>query len=564
MKQAALPLTLLLLSSWTVTSLAQPTSTDTLTTGQIHKEQAIPAESLYQMLAAELAESRNQPEIALANYIAAAKQTQDPNVAKRATELALSHTSLEVAVEPAELWAKLAPNDLESQITMAAIYIRLFKAEKAIPYLKQLEKINPDEVHQHFLLLYQQMPQDNEKEVLVKALNQLSQQPNSFAANIALGEINLQTEHPDKALTFSEKALKQKPENIYSIQLYTKTLVALKQTPKAKKYLDSIANNTTRLDLKSFQLQFLANQKFDVEGKKVLHEIMQQFDLKPGEILQLAKFSMQAQWYKSSQEILERLRTFPESKDIAHYFLARIAEIQNKPKDAIQWFEQVLTGPFHVLSQIRASVLLMNEKEYDKALTLLSRAQSQNLNDKIRLIITESEVLQKAQRYDQAFDKLTEAVQLDPNDDELLYSRSLLATQLEKHQMAEQDLRAIITQNPNHIDALNALGYLLTNHSKRYDEAKELLNRAIKLSPNNPTVLDSLGWLEYKLGQNEEALKYLRRAAKLAQDPEISAHLGEVLWAMKDYKAAREIWDQALVLNPKNDLILKTMNQLMD
>src|SRR5262245_51713089 len=61
----------------------------------------IPAESLYQLLTAEMALDREHPEVALANYIAAAEETQDASIAARATQIALSLSSLEIAVEPA-------------------------------------------------------------------------------------------------------------------------------------------------------------------------------------------------------------------------------------------------------------------------------------------------------------------------------------------------------------------------------------------------------------------------------------------------------------------------------
>ncbi len=562
MKQAVASLSILFLTSWT--AIAAPNAPAINHSKQITNHRPIPAESLYQLLAAELAIKRTLPEIALANYIAAAKQTQDPNVAKRATEIALSTASLEIALEPGKLWAKLDKNNLEAQITMAAIYLRLLQADKAVPFLEQLQTINPKQAHQHFLLLYQQLPDKEERAELVKALDILTDKKSSYAAELTLGEILLSNGKPKQALVYSQKALHKNPNGINSIQLYTKNLVALKQIPKAKSFLDKMAKRTDRLDIKSYYLQFLANQQFHVEGKKVLQNIIENFKLKPSENLQLAKFAMQAEWYPESKELLKKLKKNSDSKDIAHYFLARIAEIEQNPDEAIEWFQQVLTGPFHVLSQIRASVLLSDKKQYDDALTVLSRAQSQNADDKKRLIITEIEILNKAGKTEQALDKLNTAVKLVPYDIEIRYSRSLLASESNQLELAESDLRHILTQHPNHVDALNALGYLLTNHTKRYDEAYEHLSRALKLSPNNPTILDSMGWLEYKMGKMDRALTSLQQASKIVPDPEIAAHLGEVLWKMNNYKAAKAIWNQALVISPKNKYILNAMDRLMD
>tara|TARA_R110002110_G_scaffold121431_1_gene297150 strand:- start:7261 stop:8952 length:1692 start_codon:yes stop_codon:yes gene_type:complete len=563
MKQAAASLSILLITSWT--AIAAPTASAINHSKPVtQKNRPIPAESLYQMLAAELAIKRTQPDVALANYIAAAKQTQDPNVAKRATEIALSTASLEIALEPAALWAKLAQKNLEAQITMAAIHLRLLQASKAVPFLTQLQIINPTQAHQHFLLLNQQLPDKEERAELIKALDLMTKKKSSYSAELALGEILLSGAKPQEALVYSRKALRKNPNAIDSIQLYSKNLVALQQVPKAKSFLDKMAKRTDRLDINSYYLQFLVNQQFDAEGKKVLRKISSDFKLKPSETLQLAKFSMQAEWYDESSTLLKTLKQHSESKDIAHYFLARIAEIEQKPKEAIEWFKQVLTGPFHVLSQVRASVLLSQDKQYDEALIVLSRAQSQNANDKKRLLMTEIEILNQSKQAIKALDKLNTAVKLAPNDLELRYARSLVSTQLNKLDLAETDLKHILVQYPNHVDALNALGYLLTNHTKRYTEAHEHLTRALKLSPNNPTILDSMGWLEYKMGKMDKALSSLQQASRIVPDPEIAAHLGEVLWKMKNFKAAKEIWNQALIISPNNPYILNTMERLID
>src|SRR5690606_2086952 len=110
----------------------------------------------------------------------------------------------------------------------------------------------------------------------------------------------------------------------------------------------------------------------------------------------------------------------------------------------------------------------------------------------------------------------------------------------------EADLRAILAMDPDNASALNALGYSLTNHSDRYEEAQRLIERALELAPNDAAIIDSLGWVLYRRGQHERALAELRRAATLLPDPEVAAHLGEVLWVMGEREQARAVWAEAL------------------
>lgn len=569
MKLVSTPSAILLLAS--SIAFASPDQTEQInstTKSETTKSQTIeniPIESFLQLLAAEMALDRIEPEIALANYIAAAKQTQDKSVAKRATEIALTLASLEVALQPALLWSKLAQNDLEAQITLAAIYLRLRKAPEAVPYLIQLSKINSEMANQHYLLLYQQLPEAEEKEELIKALKTIAKDhKEAFSAELSLAEILLSQQKAKEALTFSKQAMDKEPNRTESIRIYSLNLAHLNQIEEAKQLIQQKMNGKADFELKRFYLDFLMNFEQTEEGKRVFQDVITEKSLSGKDKLDLAKFAMQAQWYNEAKKVLMQLKGSTEHKDIAHYFLARLAEISKTPKEAIEWYKQVLTGPFHLLSQLRASMLLSEAKEFDAALLVLQRAQPQTDEDQKRILMSKIDVMLNAKMYDKAIVKLNKALSYNDADIELRYARSLVATNLKQIELAETDLKWIISHQENHIDALNALGYLLTNHTKRYQEAYQYLEKALKLSPNNPIVLDSMGWLYYKMGKLEESVELLQKASGIVSDPEIAAHLGEVLWHMKDYKKARQIWNQGLALSPNNENILNAMQRLLN
>lgn len=571
MKQAVSSLvTLLMLSSLSFANAqqnadqisSQPSqSKATIETKEVKN---IPAESLFQLLAAEMALDRIEPEIALANYIAAAKQTQDKMVAKRATEIALTVASLDVALEPATLWATLAKNDLEAQITLAAIYLRLHKSQEAVPYLIQLSQISPELANQHFLLLYQQLPEDTEKLELMSALMEISKtHKKPLGAELSLAEILLSQNKPQEAVRYSQLALNKQPNAVESIRIHSLALAYLKKLPEAKQFIITKLQEAPSLNLKQYYLDFLVTNEQVNDGKVVFQEIVTEYPLAADQKIELAKYAMQSQWFKEAEDLLLTARDSDTHKDIAHYFLARLAELNTDPKAAIQWYKQVLTGPFHVLSQIRASLLLTEGKNYQDALTVLRRTQPQTDEDHKRILMSEIDILMQSNQNKEALNLLNKVLTEYSDDFELHYTRSIVATSLNQIDLAERDLKWIIEQQENHVDALNALGYLLTNYTKRYQEAYGYLNKALKLSPNNPVVLDSMGWLQYKMGNLEQSLDLLKRAASMDPDPEIAAHLGEVLWHMKDYTKAQEVWNNGLALNPNNENILNAKQRLL-
>ena len=74
--------------------------------------------------------------------------------------------------------------------------------------------------------------------------------------------------------------------------------------------------------------------------------------------------------------------------------------------------------------------------------------------------------------------------------------------------------------------------------------------------------MDSLGWVAFREGQVAEALRILRRAFELRPDPEIAAHLGEVLWVSGQREEARAVWQQGLRLKADNETLQDTLRRL--
>ena len=100
----------------------------------------------------------------------------------------------------------------------------------------------------------------------------------------------------------------------------------------------------------------------------------------------------------------------------------------------------------------------------------------------------------------------------------------------------------VIAAQPENAAALNALGYTLADQTERYEEAEVLIRQAYILQPEEASIIDSMGWIAYRRGRLPEALEFLRKAWQIDKNPEIAAHLGEVLWVDGNKDAAVAIW----------------------
>jgi tetratricopeptide (TPR) repeat protein len=156
---------------------------------------------------------------------------------------------------------------------------------------------------------------------------------------------------------------------------------------------------------------------------------------------------------------------------------------------------------------------------------------------------------------------LSKAVAEYPDSYELLYDRAMAAERIDKLDVMEADLKHVIQMKPDYAHAYNALGYTLAEKTDRLKEAKELIDKAYKLMPDDPFIMDSMGWVEYRLGHVQEALKQLQLAYTARPDPEIAAHLGEVLWKSGQHDEARKIWQTALSENPNHESLLAVMQK---
>ncbi len=133
---------------------------------------------------------------------------------------------------------------------------------------------------------------------------------------------------------------------------------------------------------------------------------------------------------------------------------------------------------------------------------------------------------------------------------------------MNRFEQLERDLRRVLEIDPEHLDALNSLGYTLADRTDRHQEAYDLIKRALDLQPDNWSIQDSMGWVLYRMGKYAESLEYLRKAYAgidhFSKDAgETVAHLVEVLWATGEKKESKKVWEKGLKDHPEDPKLLQ-------
>lgn len=97
---------------------------------------------------------------------------------------------------------------------------------------------------------------------------------------------------------------------------------------------------------------------------------------------------------------------------------------------------------------------------------------------------------------------------------------------------------------------LNNYAYYLSEENSNLVYALKMSTRAIELERNNSTYLDTYAWIQYKLGNYEEARKFMRQALSYDKTKSyaLPEHYGDILFALGEYFMARTYWGKAIEL----------------
>ena len=233
--------------------------------------------------------------------------------------------------------------------------------------------------------------------------------------------------------------------------------------------------------------------------------------------------------------------------------------------EAVAWFDKVKSGASVFDARTAAVSVLIQQKKFNDAAGRLDKllAKEQDAKKKIELVVMLSELQSIQKNYPQAAETLTRALTDNPDNRDLLYARSLAFEKMGNLAPMEADLQKILTQDPNDVTALNALGYSLADHTTRYDEAESYLKKALDLKPDEAMIVDSYGWLQFKKGNLTDALKYLQAAHQKMPENEITAHLAETLWSLGKKQEAEALIAEALKKTPTDEFLLAFQKRVL-
>ncbi len=531
--------------------------------GETAPSRSLTADELYELLVAEFALKRRDLPVAVQRYLNAARTTGDAGVAERATRVAVFARDEAAALQAADFWVDAKPESIHARAIRTALLIRLGQTGPAAGNLEDLIKRIEKPGVGGLSLLTDMLGRGKDKKAALETLRQVAPKFETDPGSLfILASLAAQLGDTEGAMDSLNKVHAQDPDNARAIVLHAQVLRADKKTSEAAAFLGGAlerieGSHDIRLTYARLLVQLKRYEDARREFETLAKELPKNADVR----FALGLLLLQTDKPFAAKAQFTALIDLGKRKRAANFYLGQISEVEKKPDIARKHYQRVDRGEHYVNAQVRVAVIFAEQKRLDRAREHLAGVRRRNASDAVRLYRTEAELLVKNKRYEQAVDVYNYGVDEFPNNTDLLYARAMLAEKLDRLDHMERDLRAVIELEPSNADAMNALGYVLADRTDRLEEAEKLIARALTLKPEDHYIIDSMGWVLYRRGKLDQALEHLRRAMKLNEDPEIAAHLGEVLWVMGRKEAARKVWNSALKSTPEDQRLLDVIKR---
>jgi tetratricopeptide (TPR) repeat protein len=514
-------------------------------------------EFVYKYLVAEVAGQRGDLVLASQLFLDLAKQTRDPRLAERAARAAAYANQPGIALQSSTLWAELDPNSLEAQQASSQLLVASGNLKAAKPHIAKL-LTKEDTRANGFLYLNSLLSNVKDKNEAFQAVKEFAAPyPNLPEAHYATAHAALTADKLDLAYTELAAADKLRPG--WELSAQTRGTLLFKDSPdKAigfyQVFLKQYPNAN---DVRMAYAKTLVNQKRVTEAKPEFVKLVETSKGSPEISAVVGLLSLESEDYAGADKYFQQSisKGFKDPDQIYGY-LGRSSERQKNDAKALEYYDKIQPGEHYLDGRISAANVIARTKNADAAIKMLDEVEDLTPEQQIIVIQVEAGLLTQAKREQETYTMLGNAIKTFPTSIELSYDYAMSAERLLKFDVMEAELRKVIQAKPDFAAAYNALGYSFADRNVKLQEAQTLIETALKLQPNDHYMLDSLGWVHYRLGNLDKAADLLRKAYDMQNDPEIAAHLGEVLWKKGQQDEAKKIWANALKAHPENEVLL--------
>lgn len=513
-------------------------------------------------LLAEIAFDRGEYAEAINHYLNVARQSDDPEHARRATELSFEYGFDAHALAAAERWVELDAASQVARALLGILQVRFGRLESAWDNLATGLGPPAQRTDQVYTALAGDLtPAARHGRDIFARFNKTF--PDTPGITRSLAELSVQAGDLPAGIEAARHTLSLRPDWIATRVWLARLLLADGQRTSAFEQMAFALDmdRSVELELEFVNLLVAAGELAEAAAR--LERMSERYPDDDAVVMAGAQVLAEAGRIAEAEAIYAQMLAAGRCLNDCYWYLGNLALQREDYQQALGFYRRVGAGEWLQPAVIARSQVYLAGGDAQTALEVLENFAADYPKRAVDMLYAQAYVLRRQKRFDAAAELLAEALEYRPWSEELwlVYGGSLeqggqLATAVEAFRRAWE-------LAPDNATTQNAYGYTLALATRRYQEAEALIVQALEQEPENPAYMDSMGWVLFKQGKRDSARAWLEQAFARLNDPEIAAHLGELLWVSGERDSARKILQEAQTAFPDNRVLQQTVERLL-
>ncbi len=450
-------------------------------------------------------------------------------------------------------------NNIEALALMGECQIHLKHDDQAVEIYKKLLEIDPfdAESRQYLMMLYER---NNDMHAIAGQNEELLDlYGRDMKILLRLGDFYLEQKKYDRAKFFFKQAMETDSSEIGSYLSLGRIAEIEEDQEKAISYYKKA------LEIKPGSLGALEQLTYLYRIRRKWQEIIDLFQPafekdpanEPPRIFMAESYFYLEQYDEARELLLPLIKKKRGSLDVIE-LMARIESQSGNLPEAVKYFREVIEQQRTNKYAWLFLAFALNDMDSTEAV-------EQTYKDALLIFPGDADFwsfyagsLQGREKFEQAVSSFKKALALDSTNTNALTSLPVIYEQLEMFTQCDSLYEAALKRLPENDLLLNNFSYSLSERNLQLNRALEMAKKAVSKKPKNAAYLDTIGWIYYKLGDFEQAEKYIKNSVDLRQNsPVVLEHLGDVYSKMGNLSKAQDYWLKSLEIDNNNRVVEK-------
>ena len=464
----------------------------------------------------------------------------------------------ELAMQMGREAVRLGPKNRTYRETLAGIYLNAFEVDAAVKEYGEVVRL--DSSYQEGWLNLARLTQLQNP---VKALSIYERFIDRFGPNADAYFQMVQIYNAENELVKATEALKGMlsidPGNFEVKKMLGDTYLRRDSTDAALRvYNEMVELHPENLELRaSIAHAYLAKQDYDHAGEQ-FDIVLQKDSVSADDQLRFGQIFVSFV-QKDSAVAPYAIKLFKKIQEAypkdwrSYWFLGAIGNAIRDDSSALMNFGKVKElASWNPDGWVGVASVYYDRNHFEKAIEVLNEAKK-IIPEEFRIYFLLGISYERLHHAIDAASTLERAIQLNDKSVDALSALGLVYDELKRHDDSDSMYERALRIDPKNHLLLNNYGYSLGERGIQLERALSMSKEALQQQPVNPSYLDTYGWIYYRMGQYEDAERYIRKAIELGSiSPVIHEHLGDIYFKLGRKDKALEYWQKALQFDANN------------